>query len=189
MHFIKKASLSAIAIATLSVFPQIANAKPPGSARIPDSSASCESAIASVKSSLVQRGYFIPWKSARRSITPQVVFDNNGIRNYFYDYPTERTQILTFRLSGDGTRLYQGLMSSPQLMATMSAQIMASCDRVGLVEFAHWHEGYVPVGYFPDRTARTFTWTDLDENSPHQRWIKTSNGSRITHQWGYYFSP
>lgn len=188
MLFISKILLST-SIAALTVLPGIAHAQTSGIARIPQSSTRCETAIASVKSSLAQRGYFIPWNAAGRSIKPQVVFDNNGIRNSYYDYPSGRTQTVGFRLSGDATRLYQGLMSSPQLMATFSAQIMASCDRVGLVEFSHWHEGYVPVGYFPDRTARTFTWTDLDENSPNQRWIQTTNGSRIQYQWGYYFSP
>lgn len=68
---------------------------------------SCEAAIASVKSSLAQRGYFIPWKVPGASINPQVEFDNNSILNSYYDYPTDRTQTVVFRLSGDGTRLYQ----------------------------------------------------------------------------------
>jgi hypothetical protein len=190
MNFLSKALFSTLAAIVL--LPQIVSAKQPGVAQISETSrASCETAIASVKSSLAQGGYFIPWKIGRRiaSIKPEVVFDNNSISNTYYDYPTERTQTLVFRLSGNGTRLYQGLMSSPQLMATLSAQIMAGCKQVGLVEFVHWHEGYVPVGYFPDNTARTFIWTDLDRRSPNQRWIRTAEGSRILHQWGYYFSP
>lgn len=189
MNSISKILLSSISITALTVLPGIAHAQKTGIARIPQSSANCETAIASVKSSLAQRGYFIPWKTPRRLIKPQVVFNNNSIQNYYYDYPTERTRTVTFFLSGDATKLYQGFLSSPQLMATLGAQIMSSCDRVGLVEFSHWHEGYVPVGYYPDLTARTFTWTDIDENNPNQRWIQTENGSRITYQWGYYFSP
>jgi hypothetical protein len=115
--------------------------------------------------------------------------DKNSIQDNYYDYPADRTEAVVFELSGDMDKLYRGLMSSPQFMAILSAQIMSECDQVGLVEFHHWWEGFVPVGYFPDNTARTFTPVEFSSDSPYQKSIETSNGSRAMYQWGYYFSP
>lgn len=138
------------------------------------------------------RGYFIPWKSPpplARQIKPRVLLDTNQMQNNHFDYPARRTSTVRFYLSGEMSKLYQGLMSSPQLMTALGAQIIAECDQVGLVEFAHWWEGFVPVGYFPDNTAQTFTWVELDDKSSTQKWIETSRGSTVLFRWGYYFSP
>lgn len=170
-----------------------AHSREPPQVKLPkNSSMSCEEVINSVKIDLVGRGYFIPWKTLGpqgKLIQPQVLVDKNLIQKNYYDYPVDRSESVVFRLSGDMNKLYSGLMSSPQLMATLSAQIMAECDQVGLVEFAHWFEGFKPVGYFPDNTARTFTWVDPGSSSPYERSVKTPEGSRVVFQWGYYFAP
>lgn len=192
-----KIFISAFGITAFTLLPNIASSKQTGVANIPQASnQSCDAAIAAVKSSLAKGGYFVPWKLPKRpgastaiTIKPKVVFNNDSIQTNYYDHPTERTRTVVFQLSGHGTRLYQGLMSSPQLMAKLSAQVMAGCKQVGLVEFTHWHEGYVPVGYFPDNTARTFTWIDIGDGNPHHKTIETESGSRIVYEWGYYFSP
>lgn len=161
---------------------------------IPEASdtTSCSDAISSVEAELAEGGYYIPWQMPGpnpRQIQPEVVISDDDIEMFYYGYPVERTQEVTFALSGDMNRLYQGIMSSPQLMSTFSAQIMAECDQVGLVEFAHWWEGAVPIGYFSDNTARPFTWIDLDPNGPHTRTAETSHGRTVQYEWGYYFAP
>ncbi len=192
MKLLAKVLIPAICVAVFSFSPEVAYPDEPAIVQLPDenSNVSCGDAIAAVEADLARREYFIPWDPPITSkITPAVKIDKTVIQENYYDYPSERTETVIFKLSGDLNKLYQGLMSSPKFMATLSAQIMAECDQVGLVEFAHWWEGYVPVGYFPDNTARTFTWTDDHESIAHQRKIETPNGQRLLWQWGYYFSP
>jgi hypothetical protein len=151
---------------------------------------SCGTAIDGVKADLAERGYFIEWKGAGRTIYPRVEIDGSYIQTYYYNYPAERTDTVTFFLAGDSTRLYQGLMSSPVLMATLGSRVMAACNQVGMVMFSHWWEGMVPVGYFPDGKVRAFQWMDMEfGNAPHQRMVQTEEGSRILYEWGYYYSP
>ena len=192
MNFFAKVFIPAIGAAIFSCLPTIADSSEPAMVQLPkeNSNISCGDAIATVEADLARRGYFIPWDPPITSkIMPEVKIDKTAIQENYYDYPPERTETVIFKLSGDLNKLYQGLMSSPKFMATLSAQIMAECEQVGLVEFAHWWEGYVPVGYFPDRTARTFTWVDDHESIAHQKKIETPNGQRFLWQWGYYFSP
>jgi hypothetical protein len=86
----------------------------------------------------------------------------------------------------DKTKLYVGFFNSPRLMTSLAARIISACDRVGLVEYVHWWEGYKPVGYFPDNTVRPFT---LSDSKSHDRLVKTPTGKRYVYEWGYYFSP
>lgn len=160
--------------------------------KLPEKSGeSCGVVIDAVEKDLAQRGYFIEWKTPEgRTIYPQTEVNAEEIPKYYYDYPENRTETVTFFLAGDSTRLYQGFLSSPVLMATMGAQVMAACESVGKVDFSHWYEGYVPVGYFPDGMVRAFQWEDVsDFDSPNQRQIQTSEGLQIKYKWGYYFSP
>lgn len=193
MKFISKLFSLAVISTAFTLVPTISQSKPPAVVQIPkNSTLSCEEAINKVKGDLARRGYFIPWKtnSSRSGIVkPKIWIETNLIEDNYYNYPIERSEAVVFGLSGDSTKLYQGFMSSPRLMATLAAQIMGNCDRVGLVNFSHWWEGYVPVGYFPDSTARTFTWIDISSDSPYQKFIETPEGSRVLYQWGYYFSP
>lgn len=159
--------------------------------KLPEKSGeSCGAVINAVEKDLAQRGYFIEWKTpGGRTIYPKTEINTEDIRKYYDDYPENRTETVTFFLAGDLTRLYHGFLSSPVLMATMSAQVMAACESVGKVDFSHF-EGYVPVGYFPDGMVRAFQWEELaDDDSPNQRQIQTSEGSQIKYKWGYYYSP
>jgi hypothetical protein len=152
---------------------------------------SCENAINQVTADLAKRGYFIPWrisKPAPKLIQPKVIRDQDSIREGYIGYPPGRPEAVVLSLSGDSTKLYVGLMSSPQLMANIGAKIMSACDQVGLVEFVHWWEGYVPVGYFSDNTARTFQQIDFRDPS-RTRTVETSHGSTTQYQWGFYSSP
>lgn len=189
---LKSTSLAVVSIAS-ALLSTTAYSKEPAIVQIPkNSSLGCQDSIKRIKTDLARRGYFIPWETnIVRSglIKPQVQIKSNIIQDNYYNYPASRTETVIFKLSGDSDKLYLGFMSSPKLMATLGAQIMSSCDRVGLVHFSHWWEGYVPVGYFPDGTARTFTWTDWRSSSSYQKIIETPNGSRSLNQWGYYFSP
>ena len=152
---------------------------------------SCGAAIDAVKLDLAQQGYFIKWKGIRGNpIYPRTELNGGEIQGAYYGYPEDRTDTVTFFLAGDLTRLYKGLMSSPVLMATLGGRVMSACDRVGIINFSHWYEGYVPVGYFPDGTVRVFQWTDRrGSNGQHQRQTETPEGTRIQYEWGFYSSP
>jgi len=101
-----------------------------------------------------------------------------------------RTQQLEINLSGDSIKLYKGLLASPVYLSSLGALIIEGCPDIGLISFNHWHEGGVPVGYFPDNTARTFRWINYTDSS-HTRMVFGMNGSRVgmMYEWGYYFSP
>jgi hypothetical protein len=141
-------------------------------------STSCTEAISAVEDHLAEGGYYIPWEnsvtsSTPKQIYPEVILDGNFIPNSYYGYPDERTQTVSFRLSGDVSKIYEGIMNSPQLMTSYSSQIINACNQVGLVEFRHWYEGRVFAGYFPNGSVRLFEWAPYSAFSP----------------WGYYFSP
>lgn len=101
-----------------------------------------------------------------------------------------RTQQLDINLSGDSIKLYQGLLASPVYLSSLGALIIEGCPDIGLISFNHWHEGGVPVGYYPDNTARTFRWINYTDSS-YTRMVFGMNGSRVgmMYEWGYYFSP
>jgi hypothetical protein len=166
------------------------------SAQVPASSSSCAEVVSAVEQDLAESGYYIPWETSlpyKPQVFPEVNFNDNRIQNDYYGYPPDRTQSVTFTLTGDSTRIYQGIMNSPQLMTTYASQIMASCSQVGLVEFQHWWEGVVPIGYFSDGTIRRFEWVSESGRgaSPgfaQVRVIEASDGSAL-YPWGYYYSP
>ncbi|MCY7406794.1 MAG: hypothetical protein LH631_05275 [Alkalinema sp. CAN_BIN05] len=189
MRILSKVLLSVISVSLLATLPTIAHSKEPEIVRIPQKSdLSCDGAIAAVKQDLRKRGVFSEWKTPPKVIQPRIRFDAERIKIGYYNYPVDRTEAVIFGLSGDSTKLYQGILSSPVLLEMLGAQVMAACGQVGIVEFVHWWEGSVPVGYFPDRTVRAFKWVNIRGND-HQR-IEMRNGSeRTVFEWGYYFSP
>ena len=164
----------------------------------PDSDKSCTDAINAVEAELVEKGFFSPWEGEIApgravQVTPKVRMSESDIANAYYGYPTARPHTVHFDLSGEFNKI-DTLLISPQLISILSAQIMADCHQVGLVSFNHWFEGGVPVGYFPDNTARPFTgvlWGRapgfISEEDIEIRTIETENGSRRLYPWGYYF--
>ena len=146
-----------------------------------NSNRTCQEAVDFVSRELTSKGAFIPFNThvvPGGRVEPRVSIENglNGsFSQYNRGYPTNRSQQVKFMLSGDADRLWLGVMSSPQFLTTLASQIMANCSQVGKVSYHHWFEGYVPVGYFSDGTARAFSWVDYDD-------------SRVD-QWGYYYSP
>lgn len=153
-----------------------------------ESDLTCNEAVDQAAADLAEKGFFVPWNEPNvGQIEPEIAASDDNIQKFYYNYPPNRTQTITFGLSGDSTALYQGLMNSPQYMSTMAAKIMVECPQVGLVEFSHWWEGVVPVGYFSDNTARPFTWVD-DVGFGSSEYTR-QNGSTIQYEWGYFFSP
>jgi hypothetical protein len=164
------------------------------------SSMSCDGSLKSVKAYLVKNGYFSLKSTTRRSgevLKSKIEIDKNRIRNNYYDYPVDRTELVSIHLAGNANKVLGTLMRSPRLMTNLGAQIISACDRVGMVEFsAPWEESLKPVGYFPDRTVRTFSWVESrDEHEiktskyPHQKIVVTPKGSISIYKWGYYYSP
>ena len=137
----------------------------------PDSRLSCDEAIANVKEDLIQRGFFkgSPGGGGR---PPEVRVNTDRIQKIYYGYPPNRTETISF-----DTVFAKDLFNSPKLMATLSSQIMAECDRVGIVGFNDY-EGWQPVGYFPDNTARTFIG---------KKFGSVFGGGNKQLQWGYYY--
>ena len=118
-----------------------------------------------------------------------MTLDSTYIAKFYYGVPPGRPQQLDVNLSGDFDKLYQGLLASPVYLSSLGARIMEACPDIGIVSFNHWHEGVVPVGFFPDNTARTFRWVDLTEG-PHSRMLPGEDGMNVLqHEWGFYFSP
>ena len=188
----RKDWLSAVLVAMLVLFGNDVSASPKLGVSLPERSGeSCGSAIDEVKKDLAERGYFIPWKGTQGNrIYPRTELNGGEIQEAYYDYPKDRTDTVTFFLAGDSMRLYQGLMSSPVLMMTLGGRVMSACDRVGMINFLHWYEGGVPVGYFSDGTVRVFQWTDRNgSDGQYQRRTETPEGTRIHYKWGFYSSP
>lgn len=155
-------------------------------------SKTCEQAIDLVKQDLLRRGLFSPAQRFTEIFNPTVTTEINFISENFYDYPSQRTETISFILTdeGDGTG-YSNFSNSPQLMETLSAEIIAACQKVGLVYFGYFIEGGIPVGYFTDNTVRRFTlgdWVNNCENlKPYFKTVNTSSGgTRELFKWGYY---
>lgn len=146
----------------------------------------CQQAIDSVKSELIKRKYFVNYNAPHYGlIKPKLTIEKDAIKKWYYDYPKNRTKTVVFQLSGDFDLLVD-FLRSPKLMESLTTRILGSCQDFGLVEYAHWYEGSVPVGYFPDGSVRTFIWVyDYSGNSEYTREINRV----IQHKWGYYFSP
>lgn len=145
----------------------------------------CQQSIDSVKAELIKRKYFVDYKDANYGlIKPKLVINNDRIKQEYYEYPKNRTKTIVFQLSGNFDAV-SDFLRSRKLMESLTARILGSCQDFGLVEYVHWYEGYVPVGYFPDNSVRTFTWMiDIDDSE----YSRSDNGY-TKYQWGYYFSP
>ena len=154
----------------------------------------CSEAISTIEDALAEGGYYIPWEtglSYQPMVYPDVQIEDDHIVKGYYDYPEDRTQSVTFRLTGDSGRLYKGIMNSPQLLTSYTSQIMTACQQVGLVNFQHWWEGVVPMGYFSDGSIRQFQWVNFDPirgSAPDAPPVRTIN-NRSLYPWGYYYSP
>jgi len=116
-------------------------------AKLPASSNSCPEAQASISRKLKAKGYFSPYYTRHPSgqkitISPSITISDDTVLNGYHDfpegYPVERSQALSFNVTGDFISLYQGLLSSPQYLTTLAAEILASCPSVGQVAFSHW---------------------------------------------------
>lgn len=145
---------------------------------IPSSSQiSCQQSINKTRVWLVEKEAFIPFTTTTRPgrIQPRVTIENGNYSQTYRTYPSSRPEKIVFYLSGDASRIWQGVLGSPKTLSTFAAIMMAACPRVGLVEYRHWYEGYLPVGYFADNTARAFTWVQYDDPR------------RDT--WGFFYSP
>jgi hypothetical protein len=187
-----KLRLALLASAFLMVIPWQAIAKEPVSMPLPtQTNTTCEGSIDSVKAELAKKGYFIPWKTGapwHRTIQPRVEINDSKIREVYFNYPSNRTRMVRFMLSGDLNKLYVGFFNSPRLMTTLAARVISACNKVGLVEYAHWHQEYRGAGYFSDNTVREFTYTDTERiDNPHTRNIKINGGtkSKTLFEWGY----
>lgn len=141
----------------------------------------CEEAIANVKEDLTQRGFFKPYRyGSQPLLQPQVRFKNDTIQRAYSGYPPNRFDEVSFDTVGA-----KDLSNSPKLMATLAAQIMANCDRIGIVTFNLGFQDWQPIGYFQGNTARTFI-----EGAEPKR-IRRVDGTfeTIPLQWGYYWIP
>lgn len=143
----------------------------------PVSLISCEQSIDKTREWLVSKQAFVPFISNTRPrrIEPRVAIEYGDYSQQYLTYPSGRPEKIVFYLSGDADRIWQGVLGSPQTLTTFASLMMASCPRVGMVEYRHWFEGYLPVGYFPDNTAKAFTWVDASD-------------SRVR-DWGFFYSP
>ncbi|AFY27487.1 hypothetical protein [Cyanobium gracile] len=143
----------------------------------PVSLISCQQSIDKTREWLVSKQAFIPFVSNTRPgrIEPRLTIENGNYSQLYRTYPSGRPKKIVFYLSGDADRIWQGVLGSPQTLTTFASLMMASCPRVGLVEYRHWWEGYLPVGFFPDNTAKAFTWVDASD-------------SRVR-DWGFFYSP
>ena len=159
------------------------------SVRIPTSSnRTCQQSIDFVRRELVSKGAFVPFHprgTSRERIEPRVSVQNGNFAREYHSYPRNRPHKAEFVLSGDENRILN-VMASPQFLTILASQIMASCPQVGMVNYQHWWKDNIPVGYFPDGTARTFTWVDVDDPRLGG-W--DNRGRQLPSQWGYYFVP
>jgi hypothetical protein len=201
MRYISKIVLTVISAIVLIIPPAVTFAREEGMVKLPKkANVSCEASINSVKSYLIKNGYYSLKPTAGLSgqvFNSKIKIDKDRIRNSYYEYPAARPELVSIHLAGDSQKVLGTFSRSPQLMVNLGAQIIAGCDRVGMVEFsAPWEEFFRPVGYFSDNTVRTFSWLEnRDETEirsgkyPNQRVVVTPTGSISMYKWGYYYSP
>jgi hypothetical protein len=161
--------------------------------RLKSTTATCTEAHSSVQAELKSWGFFSPYRAntvtrIARMIYPAITLESTSIGKYYYGAPPGRPWQLDINLLGDSDKLYQCLLSSPVYLSSLGALIMEACTDIGMVSFNHWHEGGVPVGFFPDGTARTFRRVDLGEG-PHTPDPRGGWHGCKQYQWGYCFSP
>ena len=135
----------------------------------------CQQTIEVASRYLARQGAFVPFdtKSRPGKIRPRVTIESGNFEEQYRSYPVNRPRKIVFGLSGDDRRL-QAVFSDGQRLTSFAADMMAACPSVGLVDFRHWWEGHLPIGYFPDGTAKAFQWVDY------------SDTRRL--QWGFYYS-
>ena len=186
MRIISRLLIPAILVSFFATLPMIVHSKEREIVRIPQkSNLSCDGAIEAVKQDLKGRGYFSEGKVGERIIRSKFTQDSEHISTYYFNYPKNRTTRIVFSLSPRSGRSPE--MVAPIPIASLSAKIMSACDRVGIVDFSHWEVGSMPVGFFPNRTARAFEWVDLF--GAHQRSVRLPGGSRQNlFEWGYFYS-
>lgn len=176
-------------------WPNNAQAKPFYFTRLKSTTATCAQAQIEVQKELRGKGAFSPssykWGNEQLTIkiNPSMTIRNEPIHKLYYNAPVGRAQELAIQLSGDISRIDQGVLSSPVYLSSLAARIMEACPSIGLVRFRDMIEGSVPVGYFDDNTARTFQLVDPG-SEPHTRSITGRDGVSVgQYEWGYFASP
>jgi hypothetical protein len=169
--FVKSAMALAFLSFTTPVFATTTSQPIPSGSQL-----SCQQAINRTTGWLVEKKAFIPFTTNTRPgrIQPRVAIENGNYAEIYRTFPSNRPEKIVFYLSGEENQIWQGVLGSPQTLTTFAALMMASCPSVGLVEYRHWWEGYQPVGYFPDNTAKAFIW--VDHNDPRR------------YRWGYFYT-
>ncbi|WP_141712704.1 hypothetical protein A5482_014635 (plasmid) [Cyanobacterium sp. IPPAS B-1200] len=149
--------------------------------RVPTSSnKTCQQSIDAVAEELRRKRAFSPIRiyeymgTAYEEVHPEIIRRNDHVFKDYPEYPRNRPEAVEFKMVGDENKIFE-VMNSPQFIAILASQIMAACPRVGIIYYRYWYEGYRPVAYFSDGTARAFTWVYFDD--PREN------------QWGYYYSP
>lgn len=201
MNYLAKISLGTISFLSVLMPSTALLAREAVTVNLPKkSNMTCQASIASVRGYLVKNGYFSPKPTKGFSgevLQSKIQIDKNRIRTYYFDYPVDRPEVVDIHLTGNANKIFDGFKKSPKQMANLVGQIIAQCDRVGMVTFtAPWEEFYRPFGYFPDNTVRNFTWVEeRDETEiktgkyPYVRLSSSQNGPRYLYKWGYSYSP
>jgi hypothetical protein len=168
-----------------------------GVVKLRKSHKTCQQAIRFVEGDLRRRGYF----SRRRLdnvletivVTPRSYTKVNAVPANYYDYPANRTDSVTFLVTDNPKNSIFNFFASKQLIASLSAEVIGACNKVGVINFEYLIEQEVEtslVGYFADGTVRTFLTpdgggTDCGELERFERTVNTSSGSRTVMKWGY----
>jgi hypothetical protein len=176
--------------------PSPALSQPVGYAQLKETSLSCVDAQSSLLAQLRAKKAYIPFlntgftggRKVQMLMPRPPEIDSNLIRSGFFDIPSARNDALIISLAGEANYLWYGIMSSPSLLAKLSAEIMSACPNVGLIEYRHWWEEVVYVGYFSDNSARLFKDTNRYEESSKDKFSNhdsTLQGKRRQWKWGY----
>jgi hypothetical protein len=156
----------------------------------------CQQAINFVEKDLRRRGYFSPNRLSINDdrgdlINPQTIREANDVKDNYYDYPPGRTDSVTFVLTDSSKNPIDNFYSSPRLMTNLAAEVISSCNKVGLIWF-HYYEERGGIGYFPDGTVRIFNSPssaqglgECGEFKRYQRTINTPSGTTTVMKWGY----
>lgn len=169
-----------------------------GVVKLRNSNKTCQQAIKHVEGDLRRRGYFSPNRLSINDdrgdlINPQTIREANDVKDNYYDYPPGRTDAVQFVLTDSSKNPIDNFHASPRLMTNLAAEVISSCNKVGLVRFYYYEES-VPIGYFSNRTVREFTSPrpgqslglgDCGEFERFQRNIETPSGTRTLMKWGY----
>lgn len=117
---------------------------------------SCQSTVRTVENRLEEVGDL------------QVEIHNGEVG--YPDRPTDRPEGYVFAMTGSAL---ESVMRSPVLLTELSANIIQSCDSVGMVTFGLANSGYViTFGLFPNGEVEPFRCVDRPDrrNIPRLRW-------------------